>query len=324
MQLAGADAVVLPLAVRYARILFAGLIAMELVPSMGGVFTAAGVPQLRLSMMLWTVGVMAIAEPLLVGWIGLEGAVLALVGAHAVGMFWGLGKLLQGNYLIRINIKNLKLDPNMMWRILRITGPAILQRGFPNLGMVILMRLIAAYGAQTLAAWVIIRSISSFALLVGQGISTLSGAMVGQNLGAKQPERAKLAVQTITKIVFYITAGILIILAIFAPQFLSIFSKDTQTLNTGVLMLRILAIGYLGQTISWVFDSALVGAGDTISPMIIYAIIWSVQLLFAYLLSVTLNYGTMGLWIALNIGWWSQALFLWLKFKQGKWQHRTL
>ncbi len=324
MELAGADEIVLPMAVRYARILFSGLIAMELVPSMGGVFTASGVPQLRLSMMFWTVGTMAIAEPLLVGWLGLEGAVLALVGAHTVGMLWGLGKLVQGKYLIRINIRQLNINPGVMGKILRITGPAIVQRGFPNLGMVILMRLIAFYGAPTLAAWVIIRNIFSFALLIGQGISGLSGAMVGQNLGAQQPERAKLAVQTLTRIVFSITAVVLTITVIFAPQIISIFSSDTQTRAISVLMIRIMAIGYLGQTISWIFDSALVGAGDTITPMLIYASVWTGQLLLAYFLSVTVNYGTIGLWIALNIGWWLQTLLLWLKFKQGKWQLRTL
>ena len=324
MELAGADAEVLPLAIRYGRILFAGLIAMELVPSMGGVFTTAGVPQIRLSMMLWTVSTMIIAQPLLIQWLDLEGAILALVISHAVGMLWGFYKLLQAKYVVRINLKEFKFDPHMIWRILRITGPAILQRGFPNLAMVILMRLIAAYGAQTLAAWVIIRRISSFAFLIGMGISGLAGAMVGQNLGAHQPERARKAVGTITRMVLVVTVTILIFLGIFAPTILKLFSDDSETIAIGVTIIRLLAVGFAGQTVGWVFDSALVGAGDTVSPMVIYAVMWSIQLLLAYTLSVTLHLGIQGIWIALDFGWCVQAIMLWLRFKQGKWQYVKL
>ena len=128
-------------------------------------------------MMLWTVGTMVIAEPLLIRWFGLEGAILAMVIAHFVGMLWGFYKLIQAKYVVRINFSEFKFDLTMVWRILRITGPAILQRGFPNIAMVILMRLIAGYGAQTLAAWVIIRRLSSFAFLIGMGISKMSYIM---------------------------------------------------------------------------------------------------------------------------------------------------
>lgn len=324
MKLAGADTEMLPYAIRYGRILFGGLIAMELVPSLGGVFTTAGVPSMRLSMMAWVVGVLVIAQPLFISWWGLEGAVLALVSAHAAGMFWGLWKLIQGNYAVRITLKDFHLDPSMAWRILRVTGPAILQRGVPNFGMVILMRFIASFGSQTLAAWVIVQRLSSFSLLLAQGISSLSGAMVGQNLGARQPERAKHAVRVITRMVLWISAGILALFAVCAPQLMRIFSNDAPTIQIGVNILRIIAIGYLGQAVSWVFDSALVGAGDTVSPMLIYGGMWSLQLLLAYTLSHILNYGTIGIWIALDIGWCIQTLLLQRKFRKGLWVNKTI
>ncbi|MDF1515967.1 MAG: MATE family efflux transporter, partial [Anaerolineae bacterium] len=294
MKLAGASPDVLPLAVRYSRILFAGLIAMELVPSMGGVFTAAGVPKLRLSMMSCTVGTILIAEPFLMKWWGLEGTVAALVLAHTTGMFWGFSKLIQGHYAVRINLHKMILDKEMMWRILKIASPAVVQRGFPNLAMVILIRLISGFGAQTLAAWMIVRTLSTFALLVAQGISGISGAMVGQNLGAKKPERAKMAVRVISRAVLFISSAILIILAVFAPGILNLFSNDPMTLNTAVSILRVLVVGYIAQALSWVYDSALVGAGDTVSPMLVYSFMWALQLPLAFLLSKGLNYGTMG------------------------------
>ena len=118
MRLAGADADVLPLAVRYARILFAGLIAMEMVPSVSGMLNAAGAPGVGLTMRLWSLATMLVAEPLLVGWLGLAGAALALVGSNAVGMLWGLGVLLVGRAPVRIDVRHLRLDLGMMRRIL--------------------------------------------------------------------------------------------------------------------------------------------------------------------------------------------------------------
>jgi Na+-driven multidrug efflux pump len=144
--------------------------------------------------------------------------------------------------------------------------------------------------------------------------------MVGQNLGADQPERAKMAVWSIARLVLFVTVGILVLLGVFAPSILTFFSQDPETIRIGVMIIRLLAIGYIGQTVSWVFDSALVGAGDTISPMIIYAIMWSIQLPLAYVLSIWFDFGTLGIWIALDLGWTLQAVLLWSKFKQGKWQ----
>ena len=150
MRLAGADADVLPLAVRYARILFGGLIAMEMVPSVGGMLNAAGAPNIRLGMMLWSTVTMIVSEPLLVGWLGLEGAVLALVGSNTVGMLWGLGALVAGRAPVRIDRHDLRVDFPMMGRILRIAGPGIVQRGTTNLANSLLMRFIAAYGTAWL------------------------------------------------------------------------------------------------------------------------------------------------------------------------------
>jgi Na+-driven multidrug efflux pump len=239
-------------------------------------------------------------------------------------MLWGFYKLLQAKHTVRIQLRAFKFDSAMLWRILRITGPAILQRGFPNLAMVILLRLIAAYGAETLAAWVVITRLSSFAFLIGMGISSIAGAMVGQNLGAKQPQRAKIAVNTITYLVLGITILILTILGVFAPGIMRIFSSSPETVAVGITIIRLLLVGFAGQTVSWVFDSALVGAGDTVSPMVIYALTWGIQLPLAYILSIPLGYGTRGIWTALNIGWCTQAILLWLRFKQGKWQYNEI
>jgi len=325
MRLAGADAEVLPLAVRYGRILFAGLIAMEMVPSMSGMLNAAGAPGVGLTMRTWVMVSMLISEPLLVRWLGLEGAVLALVGSNAVGMFWGLGVLLSGRAPVRIDVRDLRLDFGMMKRILRIAGPGILQRGTPNLANSVLTRLISSYGATTLAAWSVVQRIARFAQTPSMGLAFVVPAMVGQNLGAGKPQRAERAVSLIARIVTGIMIVVLGGLAVLAPQAMSLFSDDAETVSAGVRILRILSLGYLAFGFNWVFDAAQAGAGDTTSPMVINMIaLWLVQIPLALLLARAIGLGSNGIWVAMVIGWFAQAALMVWRYKQGRWKLKQI
>ena len=325
MRLAGADATVLPLAVRYARILFAGLIAMEMVPSVTGMLNAAGAPGVGLTMRLWSMVTMIIAEPLLVKWLGLEGAVLALVGSNTVGMLWGLGVLVAGWAPVRIDVHNLRLDAPMIKRILRIALPAIVQRGTPNLAMSLLMRLVSAYGAATLAAWVVARRIFSFAQIPSMGLSRVTPAMVGQNLGAGHPQRAERAVRLIVRAVMGIMVVVLGGLMLFAPQVMALFSEDAESVSTGVQIIHLLSLGYLAFAFNGVYDAAQAGAGDTVSPMAINLVaLWLVQIPLAFLLPRVFGLGANGIWLALVIGWFTQAALMVWRYRQGHWKSRQI
>ena len=321
MRLGGADAETLPLAVRYARILFGGLIAMEMVPSVGGMLSGIGAPDVWLGMTAIVMGVMLVAEPLLVTWIGLEGAVLALVGAHVVGMVWGLWQLIAGHAPVRIDLHDLRLDFPMMGRVLRIAAPTIIQRGTPNLAMTLLTRFISVYGAAALAAWVVAQRIFGFAAVPGMALSRISPALVGQNLGAQQPERAERGVNLVMWITLVITGAILAMLAIFAPQVFMLFSDDAAATALGVQMLRVLALGYLANTLTMVLNGAQIGAGDTVAPMVINIIaLWAIQIPLVYLSSQVLRLGPMSIWIALVIGWLVQLALLVHRQRQGAWK----
>jgi putative MATE family efflux protein len=321
MVLAGADAVTLPLAVRYARIIFAGLIAMEMVPSVGFMLTAAGAPQVMLGMTALSTGTLLVAEPLLVNWMGLEGAALALIGSNAVGMLWGLAILVAGRAPVRLDVRNLRLDFPMIGRILHVSLPAVLQRGAPNLAMSLLTRLVSWYGAPTLAAWVVVSRIFGFALIPSMGLSSAVPAMVGQNLGAMQPERAARSVSLIARAVTLVSGGIIGLLVLLAPQVMVLFSRDAETISIGVHVIRALSIGYLGFMVNAVFDAAQAGAGDTLSPMIINLIAsWLIQVPLAYLLSRSAGLKADGIWLALALGWILQATLMGLRFRQGRWK----
>ncbi len=321
MQLGGANAETLPLAVRYSRVIFGGLIAMEMVPSVGSMLASAGAPRIMLGMTLCGALTLLVAEPLLVHWLGLEGAALALVGGNVVGMLCGLGMLLTGRAPVQIDLRNLRLDKTVMGRILRVALPAVVQRGAPNLAMSLLVRFISGYGAAALAAWVIVRRAFGFALIPGMGLAVSTSAMVGQNLGAKQPERATRSVGLIARAAGIVSGGVIALLALCAPQVLALFSRDAETVRVGVHVIHALGLGYLAFTLSAVFGAAQTGAGDTLSPMLVTTTAsWLVLIPLAYLLPRLAGLGADGIWLGLTLSWIVQAALLVLRFRQGRWK----
>lgn len=325
MMLVGADPVVLPLAVRYARVLFAGLIAMELVPSMGFMLNAAGAPEVLLAMALWSGGTLLVAEPLLTRRLGIEGAALALVGANAVGMLWGFGAVFSRRGPIQVDLRTLRVDLPMMGRILRVAGPAVIQRGTPNVANTLLTRVVSGYGAATLAAWIVVRRVFQFATIPSMGLSRVTPALVGQNLGAGNPDRARDAVRAVLRTALVTGMVVLGLLALLAEPVLSVFSNDTATIASGARVIRILSLGYLAFSLSTVYDTAQAGAGDTMSPMLINVIsLWGVQVPLAYLLARTLSVGAEGIWIALVLGYGLQLALMWLRFRQGRWREKVI
>jgi putative MATE family efflux protein len=323
LSLAGAQGDLLAPTVAYARVLFAGLIAMEMVPSMGAMLNASGSPRLSLQMNLLTLISFLILEPTLIaiGW-DVTGAALALVLSNTLGMGYGLYLLATGQASVRIIARDLKPDWPMMKRILRIALPSIVQRGAPNLANSVLMRFVAAYGAAPLAAFNLFGRIASVVLAPSNGLSGAAPAMVGQNLGAGKPLRAERAINLIA-IAGSLSAGaILGLLAIFAGPALSLFTSDAATIATGVYAVRVLALSRLFLVLGTIMDSALTGASDTVSPMVINMIVlWLMQLPLVWLLSERMHWGIDGIWWALTLSMAVQALLLTKRFRQGLWQN---
>lgn len=321
MILAGADAVTLPYAVRYARIFFAGLIGMEMVPSVGYMLNAAGESRVMLNMSLIGAGMLLVFEPLLVKWLGLEGAALAMVGSNLAGTLWGLGVLCSGHASIQIDLRRIHLDWKIIARIVRISLPAVIQRGSPNLAASILIRLVSAYGAPTLSAWVIGQRIFSVAMAPGMGLSRTAPALVGQNLGANKAERAEQAVKLVARYAVGASVVVFSLLAIWPAQAMSIFTSDIQVIAIGAHAIRLLCIGYLVQSMTWVFDSALGGAGDTVSPMVLNMIVvWLIELPLAFVLPRWTGLRIDGIWLAMIVAWVILAGSMIWWFRQGRWK----
>ncbi len=322
LHLVGARGDLLEPTIAYARVIFLGLIVMEMLPSLGFMLSSAGSPQLFLQMNLLSLLSFLALEPLFIklGW-DVIGAALALVLSNAIGTAFGLYLLTTGKASVQITLADLRPNGPMIKRILRIALPAVIQRGMPNLANTILMRFVATYGAATLAAFNLLNRVSMLILIPSTGMGRAAPAMVGQNLGARKPERAARAVNIIALTAGLIAATILGALVLFARPVLSLFTHDPDTIAIGVHAVRILALSQFFLVLGTVMDGGLTGAGDTLSPMVINIIVlWLVQIPAVWLLSQRWGWGVDGVWWGLVISMGVQALLMAGRFWQGHWK----
>jgi putative MATE family efflux protein len=326
LKLAGASGDLLAPTVAYGRVIFAGLIAMELVPSMGYMLSSSGNPQLSLQMNLLTLFSFLAFEPLFIGlgW-DVTGAALALVLANTVGMFYGLFLLSSGRAAVRIEARYARPDWDMIRRILRIGIPGIVQRGIPNFANTILLRFMAGYGAAPVAVFSLFGRITSLLLIPSGGLSSAAPAMVGQNLGARRPQRAARAVNLIAVAAVAIAALLLGLLAVCAGPVFGAFTREATTIAAGVGAIWVLALYRVLMTLGVVMDGGLTGAGDTVSPMVVnFIALFVVMLPAVWVLSTVAGLGVNGIFWGLVIGMGVQALLMTLRFRQGHWQRVRL
>jgi len=210
----------------------------------------------------------------------------------------------------------------MVGRILRVALPAVVQRGTPNVANTLLTRMVAASGASTLAAWIVVRRILQFATIPSMGLSRVTPAMVGQNLGAGNPDRA---VRAVACAALATGVGALALLALLALPILSLFSDDAPTIAGGARLTRMLSLGYLAFSLRSVYGKAQAGAGDTVSPMVINLLaLWAVQVPLAYAMSRSSGMGADGIWVALVLGYGVQLALMWFRFRQGRWRDKVI
>jgi putative MATE family efflux protein len=323
----GADGELLQEAMRYLRIIFAGLFFTECLPSMNGIIQGAGHPEYVLRISIVSVVMMSLLEPVLaLGWgpipaLGVRGAAWATVLANASGVAAQAFTLLTGKAGVKLHLADIRPDWAIMRRILRIAIPSSAQRFSPNLANALLMRLVTAQGVTVLTAYSVVNQISSFLQTPSMGLANAAATLMGQNLGAHKPERAAHATQLTTAFGVGLAIVLFGCLAIWPRALLALFSASPAVLNAAVAATPFYILS--GAGVAWynVMSRALGGAGDTVSPLIVNVVaLWLVQLPLGWLLSQPLSLGPQGVWLGLAIGnLIAGAGTSWL-FRRGRWR----
>ena len=183
------------------------------------------------------------------------------------------------------------------------------------------MRIVSIYGSEVLAAYTIAIRIIIFSLLPSWGISNAAATLVGQNLGAKQPERAERSIW-ITGRVNMILMGFISIFFITMPEFfIQLFIQDAKVVEVGGVCLRILSYGFLAYGLGMVLINSLNGAGDTKTPTLInFLSFWMIEIPLAYFLAIIAGFEENGVFISVVIAEIFMVSIAYYFVKRGKWK----
>jgi len=315
----------------YARIALGGCCSVLMLFLNNAIFRGAGdaVVAMRL---LWVSNIInLVLDPCLIfGWgpfpkLGVTGAALATFIGRSIGVLYQFYRLLRGTERIRILMSQLRVDLPVLWRLIRVSVTGILQFAVADVSWIGLTRIVSLFGPAALAGYTIAIRILIFVILPSWGLSNAAATLVGQNLGAKQPERAEQAVWRtgLYNMIFLGSVGVFF--AILAEPIVGLFTNDGAVLPLATVCLRILSYGNIGYAYGMVMLQAFNGAGDTVTPTIVnFFGFCLLELPLAYVLARPLAFGPKGAYYAIVFAEGAIALAGILLFRRGKWKRQEI
>ena len=225
------------------------------------------------------------------GWFGLPemgvaGAAAANGVAQVTGVVWNVYALGSGTSRLHLDLRRYRMDLPLMWRIIRIGGPATATQMERGLSEMVLIRLVTPFGDVALAAYSLTRRLERLTNIGSQGMGRVSGVLVGQNLGAGRPDRARRTVKWAVGYVMVIRGSAGVLLIAFPAFFVGLFSDDPDFIATAVIWLRIQAVAGTLLGGGQVFQQSFNVAGDTLAPMLVtFMSMWVMEIPLAFALS---------------------------------------
>jgi len=328
LRLMGAEPETIAMGSTYTRIDMGGSVVIMMLFLINGIFRGAGDASMAMKS-LWLANICNIILcPLFIRGLGpvpafgLTGAAMATTTGRGIGVCYQLYHLFKGKASIKIQRRHLKIDWSIIKSLVNISSPATLQFIIGSCSWIVLARLVAETGHSTASAgYQTALRIVVFFILPAWGMSNAAATLVGQNLGAKQPERAAESVIKTAKYNAIFMGLVSLIFLLGAYPIISIFTYDESVKAIAAQALRIIAAGYIFYGIGMVMANAFNGAGDTWTPTWVNLIgFWFFQIPLAYLLADYLSYGPTGVFIAIPVAETAITIAAFILFKKGKWK----
>jgi putative MATE family efflux protein len=311
----------------YTRIMLGGNVVIMLLFIINAIFRSAGDAAIAMRV-LWLGNIInIILDPCFIFGLGpfpelgVSGAAVATTTGRGIAVLYQFWLLFYGKKRIQLSLSNLTINVKIMTTLIRLSLGSIGQNLIGTTSWIALVRIISVFGSEIVAGYTIAIRIISFVLLPSWGISNAASTLVGQNLGAKKPDRAERAVMA-TGYVNMILLGVVgLILILFPAYFINFFIKDKAVQEAGVVCLRIVSIGFIAYGFGMVLVNSFNGAGDTTTPLKINIFaFWLIEIPLAWILSLKAGMNERGVFTAIVIAESIMTLTAWIIFRQGKWK----
>ena len=252
---------------------------------------------------------------------GVTGAAVATTIGRGVGVVYQLWYLMNGRGRIAFAMQHLRFIPALTWRLVVISLGGIGQFLIATSSWIIIMRIVAIFGSPAIAAYTIALRMMEFVFLPAWGLGNAAATLVGQNLGAGQPDRAEESTWRAAKYNTMFMTFVGMFLLVFAEGITGLFTIEPEVLRIGTSCLQILAIGFPAYAVGMVIVQAMNGAGDTETPATLNAIcFWVLQIPLAYALATKTPLLSNGAFAAITISESVLTVLAVIVFRRGRWK----
>ena len=331
LQLMGGSPEIAAVGGGYARILLGGSGVVLMLFLNNAIFRGAGDAAVAMRL-LWVSNIINLMlDPCLIFGLGpfprlgVTGAALATFTGRSIGVAYQFFRLLHGSERIRILRQQIRVDLGVLLRLTRLSVAGVFQFVIAHTSWIGLVRIVSIFGAEALAGYTIAIRVVLFIILPSWGLSNAAATLVGQNLGAKQPERAETSVWRtgLYNVIFLGSSGVFFI--VFAEPLARLFTHEASVVQQASACLRIISIGNIGYAYGMVMMQAFNGAGDTLTPTVVYLFgFWLLEIPLAYWLSIPAHLHANGVYFAIVIAESAIAAASAMLFKRGRWKAQKI
>ncbi len=315
----------------YTQVMLGGSVVIFLLFLINAIFRGSGDAALAMRTLWIANAINIVLDPCLInGWgpfpkLGVLGAAVATTIGRGIGVAFQFWQLRSGKNRIWVQPKHLQVNFAVMWSLLRVSATGIVQFLISTASWVGLVRIVSVFGNSAVAGYTIAVRMIIFTILPSWGLSNAAATLVGQSLGAKKPERAESAVYRTGFYNMGYMGLVSIVFIFFAGPLVSIFSSDPAVHGTATICLRIFALGYLSYAWGMILIQAFNGAGDTVTPTLIFLFsFWICQVPLAYTLAITEGMGPRGAFTAVPIADVIMTVTSLIVFRQGRWKRQKI
>ena len=332
LRLLGVEQVIFDDANIFQKTIFAGLVFNFGFIMFQSLMRGIGEVRIPLYINAATLGLNFILDPLFIyGWgpvpaYGVTGAAVSTLITVSLSAFTGIYILYRGKTDIKLSLEKFQFDLPLLKKAFKLGAPSSIEISARALGLTIMTGIAAKFGTSVLAAYGVGSRLLSFVVIFGLGLLHASSTFVGQNMGAKQVDRAEKGATYAAWIGFLALSLIGIIFFVFAEPLVRAFLDSTDyVVGMGVDFLKItsLTFGFMGAQLALV--GTLRGSGNTVESMILTIIgIWLIQFPFAWITSEMASFQENGVWWSFPVSYVIPCILTVVWFKRGKWKEKTL
>lgn len=331
-RLLGAEPHVVEMGIPFMRIMMGTNIVIVFLFLLNGIFRGAGDAAIAFRVLVIANGLNILFCPLFIFGIGpfpelgVTGAAVATVCGRGTGVLFAAWALFgRRNGRLEVHREHWKFDPKLLWNLVALSANAVLQFLIATASWSGLVMIVAGFGSIAIAGYQIGLRVIVFVILPAVGLANAAATLVGQNLGAGQPDRAERSVW----IAGGLNAGLLgfagIFFVLFSDLVISIFTSEPDVAAYGRDCLRIVGYGYAFYGLGMVMESSFNGAGDTWTPTYLnFIVFWLFEIPLAYVLADRFGWGPKGVFWAITLAFSLLAVSAALLFKRGKWKLKTI